>query len=450
MVFQSYIALVKAQLTAFFRSRRRSSGRSPSQLPLSLQGIMARNLSATFMMPGLLTTMLISGASSASTMPWFSPARREVLRRFRVTRKRATMILAHGTTALIQNAITFCMVLTVARFAFQDGDHAEARSGRSPYSSSRVLHGSPGPAGRKRGAGHAFGPHRQLPLLPAVFSGSAPPSRSSPSRWRLRRASRPPRTSSGRFGDHRSAAGASQLPAPSASLTALGLVGLGLASMLFRWEGTEPYRGVPSASSRELHHPDGGHGLLWRLPPQRANCRVPGHVRPGTLAGKVQVLPAPPVSGGLGGRIENAAWCFDPRSRRNRPGPEGGSAAHAGRFGAKTSPGPSGSGPFDSHMHRRLGRSGQRPGRRRSGSERSGLGALASRRRSGGFSHPMMRARSQLRLSSPQRSSDLRVFFAGASITAPGGRPPRMFSSCRTAEQLARQVGGSPRKPAPA
>ncbi|HRB14086.1 MAG TPA: ABC transporter permease, partial [Vicinamibacteria bacterium] len=124
MVFQSYIALVRAQLTAFVRSKAALfwSLAFPLGFLFLFGGIMARGSAraATFMMPGLLTTMLISGSLFGIALPMVLARETGVLRRFRVTPLSApTMILAHGTTAVIQNAMTFCLVLVVARFAFK-------------------------------------------------------------------------------------------------------------------------------------------------------------------------------------------------------------------------------------------------------------------------------------------------------------------------------------------
>ncbi|MEO8501484.1 MAG: ABC transporter permease, partial [Vicinamibacteria bacterium] len=124
MIFQSYIALVRAQLVAFRRSKAALfwSVAFPLGFLFLFGGIMARGnaRAATFMLPGLLTTMLISGSLFGIVMPMVLSRETGVLRRFRVTPLTApTLIIAHGTTAIIQNAITFCLVLTVAHFAFK-------------------------------------------------------------------------------------------------------------------------------------------------------------------------------------------------------------------------------------------------------------------------------------------------------------------------------------------
>src|SRR5262245_197637 len=124
MFFRSYLALVRTHLRTFFRSKEALfwSMAFPLGFLFLFGGIMARGnaKAATFMLPGLLTTMLISGSLFGSALPMVLAREKEILRRFRVTPLSApTMILAQGTTALIQNALTFVLVLVVARFAFK-------------------------------------------------------------------------------------------------------------------------------------------------------------------------------------------------------------------------------------------------------------------------------------------------------------------------------------------
>ena len=122
---------------------------------------------ATFMLPGLLTTMIISGSLFGIAMPMVLAREKGILRRFRVTPINAsTMILAHGTTAVFQNAITFVLLLTVSHFVFKTEIAGSLRGTRGGLSLRRLLNHPPGSACRQRREGHGIGAaHHQPDLL---------------------------------------------------------------------------------------------------------------------------------------------------------------------------------------------------------------------------------------------------------------------------------------------
>lgn len=452
MVFQSYIALVKAQLTAFFRSKAALfwSLAFPLGFLFLFGGIMARGnaRAATFMMPGLLTTMLISGSLFGITMPMVLARETGVLRRFRVTPLSAPiMILAHGTTALIQNAITFCMVLTVARFAFKTEITGSLGALAIVFLFSAF---SMVPLGLLVGSAardmRSAPPIVNLLFFPLMFlSGSAFPFALLPeSMKRFARFLPTTYIVESLQGIIVRGEGVSQLLAPLGILTALGLVGLGLASMLFRWEGTEPI------SRRSLGIILGSFTILMvgtgMVAPAFRMGELPGSrtIEPGDAKGKVQVLRGATVLDGLGGRIENARVVLRDHKiaeigvdRKEDPLPAG--AVSEDLTGTFLIPGL-----FDSHMH--IGGSGgvgsglvERSAER----EVHDLGAYLASGVTSVVSltdDPGSLSKLRALVASGQQRSP-RVFFAGASITAPGGHPAEMFSFVPgLAEQLTRQV----------
>jgi imidazolonepropionase-like amidohydrolase/ABC-type multidrug transport system permease subunit len=452
MFFQSYRALVRAQLAAFLRSKAALfwSVAFPLGFLFLFGGIMARGnaRAATFMLPGLLTTMLISGSLFGIVMPMVLARETGVLRRFRVTPLSApTMILAHGTTALIQNAMTFCLVLTVARFAFKTEIAGSLTAlavvflfaafsmvplGLLVGSAARDMRSAP--------------PIINLLFFPLMFlSGSAFPFALLPDGMK-RFARFLPTTYivESLQGIIVRGEGLSLLLGPLAILTVLGLVGLTLASMLFRWEGTEPI------SKRSLGIILGSFTILMVgagfVAPAFRMGELPGSrtIEPGEAKGKVRVLRGATVLDGLGGRIENARVVLRDHKvaeigidRNDDPLPAGAEAEDlAGRFLIP--------GLFDSHVH--LGGSGGVGGSLVERSEEREIHDLGAYLASGVTSVVSLtddpESLSKLRAfvaSARQRSP--RVFFAGASITAPGGHPSELFDFVPgLADQLTRQV----------
>ncbi|MEO8501783.1 MAG: amidohydrolase family protein, partial [Vicinamibacteria bacterium] len=231
---------------------------------------------------------------------------------------------------------------------------------------------------------------------------------------------------------------------PLAILTVLGFTGLTLASMLFRWEGTEPI------SRRSLGVIFGTFVILMVgaafVAPAFRMGELPGSraIEPGEARGKVRVLRGATVLDGLGGRIENARVVLRDHKvdqidvdRSSDPLPPGAEVEDlSGRFLIP--------GLFDSHVH--LGGSGGVGGSLVERSEEREVHDLGAYLASGVTSVVSLtddpESLSKLRAfvaSAKQRSP--RVFFAGASITAPGGHPAELFGFVPgLAEQLTRQV----------
>jgi imidazolonepropionase-like amidohydrolase/ABC-type multidrug transport system permease subunit len=452
MIFQSYLALVRSQLKAFARSKGALfwSVAFPLGFLFLFGGIMARGnaRAATFMLPGLLTTMLISGSLFGIVMPMVLARQTGVLRRFRVTPLNApTMIAAHGTTAIIQNGLTFCLVLVVAKFAFKTEIMGSLISlavvflfaafsmvplGLLVGSAARDMRSAP--------------PIINLLFFPLMFlSGSAFPFALLPDGMK-RFARFLPTTYivESLQGVIVRGEGLSMLLGPLAILAALGFVGLALASMLFRWEGTEPISkrslGIIVSTFTLVMIGSGIVAPAFRmgeLPGSRA-------IEPGEAKGQVRVLRGATVLDGLGGRIENARVVLRDHKvaeigldRSDDPLPPGAvSEDLTGRFLIP--------GLFDSHVH--LGGSGgvgSSPVERSEEREVHDLGAyLASGVTSVVSLTDDPESLSRLRAfvaAGKQRAP--RVFFAGASITAPGGHPAELFGFVPgLAEQLTRQV----------
>jgi imidazolonepropionase-like amidohydrolase/ABC-type multidrug transport system permease subunit len=452
MIFQSYRALVRAQLTAFLRSKAALfwSVAFPLGFLFLFGGIMARGnaRAATFMLPGLLTTMLISGSLFGIVMPMVLARETGVLRRFRVTPLNAsTVIVAHGTTAIIQNAITFCLVLTVARFAFKTeimgslgalgvvflfAAFSMVPLGLLVGSAARDMRSAP--------------PIINLLFFPLMFlSGSAFPFALLPDGMK-RFARFLPTTYivEALQGIIVRGEGLSLLLGPLAILAALGLLGLTLASMLFRWEGTEPISrrslGIIVAAFTILMVGTGFVAPAFRM------GELPGSrtIEPGEAKGKVQVLRGATVLDGLGGRIENARVVLRDHKvaeigldRKEDPLPAGATSEDlTGRFLIP--------GLFDSHVH--LGGSGGVGSSLVERSEEREVHDLGAYLASGITSvvsltdDPESLSRLRAFVASAQQRSP-RVFFAGASITAPGGHPAELFGFVPgLADMLTRQV----------
>jgi imidazolonepropionase-like amidohydrolase/ABC-type polysaccharide/polyol phosphate export permease len=452
MIFRSYSALVRSQLTAFARSKGALfwSVAFPLAFLFLFGGIMARGnaRAATFMLPGLLTTMLISGSLFGIVMPLVLARQTGVLRRFRVTPINApVMIAAHGTTAIIQNALTFCLVLFVARLAFKTEIMGSLAAlgvvfffaafsmvplGLLVGSAARDMRSAP--------------PIINLLFFPLMFlSGSAFPFALLPEGMK-RFARFLPTTYivESLQGVIVRGEGVSMLLGPLAILTALGFVGLTLSSMLFRWEGTEPI------SRRNLGLIVGAFAIVMIgsgiVAPAFRMGELPGSraIEPGEAKGQVRVLRGGTVIDGLGGRIENARVVIRDHKvaemgpdRSEDPLPAGAiSEDFTGRYLIP--------GLFDSHIH--LGGSGGVGGSMVERSEDRQVHDLGSYLAAGVTSvvsltdDPESLARLRASVSEGKQRSP-RVFFAGASITAPGGHPAEMFGFVPgLAESLTRQV----------
>lgn len=238
--------------------------------------------------------------------------------------------------------------------------------------------------------------------------------------------------------------GLPQLAAPLGILALLGLTGLALASMLFRWEGTEP---LPRRSVVTILGAFAAVLLVagFGAPAFRMG-ELPGRrvIEPGAAKGIVRVLRGATVLDGLGGRIENARVVIRDHKvesvapdRSTDPIPPG--ALVEDLTGRYLIPGL-----FDSHVH--LGgsggvgggiveQSGERIVRDLGACLASGVTSVVSL-----TDDPESLGRLRALVAKGEQRAP-RVFFAGASITAPDGHPAELFGFVPgLAEQLTRQV----------
>jgi imidazolonepropionase-like amidohydrolase/ABC-type multidrug transport system permease subunit len=307
-------ALVRAHLLENLRSRTALfwTLAFPLLFLFLFAGIMARGdaRSATYMMPGLFTNMLLSGTLFAVAMRLVSERESGVLRRYRVTPASAlAVVLAHGVTALLTQLLTFFLLWGVARTAF----------------GVRVL-GSPAalvlvflcgvaallPLGLLVGSvardSRSAPPLVNLLFFPMLFlSGAAMPLAFLPEAVQQGARLLPPtylvEALSGVMvrGDTLG----SVLPA-LAVLLALSAAGISLNALLFRWEGTEP---LPR---RSLAIVAGALGAVLvgsaLIGPSLRMARTPWtrKAEAGAARGQVRVLRHATVLDGQGGRVEDA------------------------------------------------------------------------------------------------------------------------------------------------
>ncbi len=452
MFLSSYLALVRAQFTAFLRSKAALfwSMAFPLGFLFLFGGIMARGnaRAATFMLPGLLTIMLISGSLFGIAMPMVLSRETGVLRRFRITPINAsTMILAQGTTALFQNAITFVLVLVVARLAFKTEIAGSFGSltvvflfaafsivplGLLVGSAARDMRSAP--------------PIINLLFFPLMFlSGSAFPFALLPEVMKKVARFLPTTYAVESLqGVIVRGEGLGLLVGPLTILALLGLVGLSLSALLFRWEGTEPI------SKKSIGIILGAFAIVMIgsavLAPAFRMGEFPGThtIKAGAAEGQVRVLLGATLLDGLGGRIENSRVVIRDHKvaeigvdHEEDALPEGAETEDlTGRFLIP--------GLFDSHVHLG-GSSGVGSGLVETSDERQvhDLGAyLASGVTSVVSLTDDPASPSRLRaLVAEARQRSPRVFFAGPSITARGGHPAELFGFVPgLADQLTRQV----------
>jgi imidazolonepropionase-like amidohydrolase/ABC-type multidrug transport system permease subunit len=452
MFLSSFRALVRAQFIAFLRSKAALfwSMAFPLGFLFLFGGIMARGnaRAATFMMPGLLTMMLLSGSLFGIAMPMVLSRETGVLRRFRVTPiNAATMILAQGTTALIQNTMTFVLVLVVARLAFKTEIAGSLISLAVVFLFAAF---SMIPLGLLVGSAakdmRSAPPIINLLFFPLMFlSGSAFPFALLPDVMKKVARFLPTTYAVESLqGVIVRGEGLSLLLGPLAILTLLGLVGITLSSMLFRWEGTEPI------SRRSLGIILGIFTALMIgaavVAPAFRMGEFPGtrSIEPGEAKGQVRVVRGATLLDGLGGRIENARIVIRDHKiaeigidRSGDPLPAGALIEEAaGRFVIP--------GLFDSHVH--LGGSGGVGGGLVEQSDERQIRDLQAYLTSGVTSVVSLtddpEALGRLRgLVLAARMRSPRVFFTGPSITAPGGHPAELFGFVPgLADQLTRQV----------
>lgn len=452
MFVSSVVALVRVQLIEIRRSKTALFWMSafPIGFLLLFGYVMARGdaRATAILMPGLLTTTLMSGALFGVALPLVQQREQGLLRRLRVTPVAAAAVaLAHGITACLTGVVALVLLIVLARalFAvemagswlalvgvFVCGACALVPLGLLVGSTARDMRTAPAIA--------------NLLFFPMMFlSGSAMPFFLLPEGVR-RFARFLPTTYLVDAYSSVIVRGEGLLPIAGslAVLVGLGVVGVVLTSMLFRWEGTDP---VPR---RALAMIAGAFVSTLTVAAIAAPAfrmgEVPGtrRVEAGAAAGQVLVLRGATVLDGLGGRIVNARVVV--RDHRvaevtlddERVPLPAGATVHDLK-GRVLIPGL-----IDSHVH--WGGSG-------------GIGQAAIEMTDDRLAHDFgaalaagvtsvvsltdslttMRAVSNAVAAAALRAP--RTFFAGPSVTARGGHPTEMFAFVPgLADELTRQV----------
>jgi imidazolonepropionase-like amidohydrolase/ABC-type multidrug transport system permease subunit len=446
------LALLRAQLTEVRRSKTAIFWMTafPLGFLLLFGYVMARGDArvTAYMMPGLLTTTLMSASLFGVALPLVQQRETGLLRRLRVTPAPAAAVaIAHGASALVTGYIALVALMALARaiFAVQMagswitltlvyvcGATALVPMGLLVGSTARDIRTAPAIA--------------NLLFFPMMFlSGSAMPFAVLPDGVK-RFARLLPTTylNESYSGVIVRGDAAWALAGSLAVLLAVGVVGIVLTSMLFRWEGTEPIprRSLAIVAATFLVTV----AVSAVASPAFRMGDLPGarRVEPGDAEGQVLVLRGATVLDGLGGRIINARVTV--RDHRiadlslddeRVPLPDGAKVVDlSGRYLIP--------GLFDSHVH--WGGSG-------------GVGGSAIEMTADRLAHDYQ-ATLQAGVTSVVSLTDNvtemqslatdvaaarrwapRTFYAGPSVTAKGGHPAEMFSFLPgLAEQLTRQV----------
>jgi imidazolonepropionase-like amidohydrolase/ABC-type multidrug transport system permease subunit len=446
------LALLRAQLTEVRRSKTAIFWMTafPLGFLLLFGYVMARGDArvTAYMMPGLLTTTLMSASLFGVALPLVQQRETGLLRRLRVTPAPAAAVaIAHGASALVTGYIALVALMALARaiFAVQMagswttltlvyvcGATALVPMGLLVGSTARDIRTAPAIA--------------NLLFFPMMFlSGSAMPFSLLPDGVK-RFARFLPTTYLNESYSGVIVRGETLLPLAGSLLVliAIGAIGIVLTSMLFRWEGTDPIPRRSLAIIAAAFVVTLGVSAL--AAPAFRMGDLPGarRIEPGEARGQVLVLRGATVLDGLGGRIVNARVTV--RDHRvaevslddaRVPMPEGATVVDVtGRYLIP--------GLFDSHVH--WGGSG-------------GIGGSAIEMTADRQAHDQ-KATLQAGITSVVSLTDdiaemqtlatdvaaarrwaPRTFYSGPSVTAKGGHPAEMFSFLPgLAEQLTRQV----------
>lgn len=452
MFIRSVLALVAAQLTELRRSKTALFWMMAFPLGfLFLFGfVMARGDARVMavLMPGLLTTTLMSGGLFGVALPLVQQREIGLLRRLRVTPVPAAAIaIAHGVTATMTGFLSLVILMTLARLVFNlqmagswialtgvylCGAVALIPMGLLVGSTARDMRTAPAIA--------------NLMFFPMMFlSGSAMPFAVLPEG--VQRFARLLPTTY--LVDAYSSVivrgeGVLQIAGSLAVLLGIGTVAVVLTSMLFRWEGTEPISRKSLATIAAAFVVVLGVSAL--AAPAFRMGELPGArtVQAGAARGQVLVLRGATVLDGLGGRIVNARIVI--RDHRiaevlldddRVPLPEG--AAVEELTGRYVIPGL-----FDSHVHwggsggigsAPIEQTGDRLTRDFGASLAAGVTSVVS------LTDNLRDMRSLAAAVAAATERAPRTFFSGPSVTAKGGHPSEMFSFLPgLAEQLTRQV----------
>jgi len=451
-MMRATLALIRAQLTEIRRSKTAIFWMTafPIGFLLLFGFVMARGDArmTAFMMPGLLTTTLMSASLFGVALPLVQQRETGLLRRLRVTPVHAASVaIAHGVSAVTTGLLSLLMLMALGRALF-----GMQMAGSWPALISVYLCGACALVPFGLLVGSTARDIRTAPAIsnliffPMMFlSGSAMPFAVLPDGVktfaRLLPTTYLNETYSGVIVRGESLP---SLVGSLAVLLAIGVVGMVLTSMLFRWEGTDP---IPRRSLALIAVAFVVTlGVSAVAAPAFKMGELPGtrRVEAGDAAGRVLVLRAATVLDGLGGRIVNARVTV--RDHRiaavslddDRVAvPEGATVVDLkGRYLIP--------GLFDSHVH--WGGSG-------------GVGASAIERTPDRLAHDVSATLAagvtsvvsltdnleEMRKLSNQAAAGRtfvpRTLYSGPSLTARGGHPTEMFSFLPgLAELLTRQV----------
>src|SRR4029078_11358145 len=122
-MFRATFALIRAQLTEIRRSKTALFWMTafPLGFLLLFGYVMARGAARVmaFMMPGLLTTTLMSGSLFGVAIPLVQQRETGLLRRLRATPVPAAAVaIAHGACAVITGFISLVVLMTLSRLIF--------------------------------------------------------------------------------------------------------------------------------------------------------------------------------------------------------------------------------------------------------------------------------------------------------------------------------------------
>lgn len=451
-MIRATLALLRGQLIEIRRSKTALFWMTsfPLGFLLLFGFVMARSDGRVmaFLMPGLLTTTLLSASLFGIALPLVQQRETGLLRRLRVTPvMAAAVVIAHGITAVITGAISLIVLMLLARAMFGmplAGSWATLMAvylcGAIALVPLGLLVGS---AARDIRTAPAISNLLFFPLM--FLSGSAIPFAMLPAGVK-QFARILPTTYLNEAYAAVIVRGESlwSMAGPLAVLVAVGAIGIVLTSMLFRWEGLEP---IPR---RSLAIVAGAFavtlGVAAIAAPAFRIGDIPGarRIDPGEAAGQVHVLRGMTVLDGLGGRITNARVVI--RDHRiadvvlddDRVALPAGATVEdlSGRFLIP--------GLFDSHVH--WGGSG-------------GVGSSPLEQTQDRLDHDYRAALAAGVTSVVSLTDDIdamqalagdvaaarrmapRTFYAGPSITARGGHPAAMFGFMPgLAEMLTRQV----------
>jgi imidazolonepropionase-like amidohydrolase/ABC-type multidrug transport system permease subunit len=445
-------ALLLAQITEIRRSKTALFWMTsfPLGFLLLFGFVMARGDGRVmaYMMPGLLTTTLMSGALFGVALPLVQQRETGLLRRLRVTPVlAASVVIAHGITAIMTGLISLFVLMWLARAIF-----GMQLVGSWPELIGVYLCGAialvpigllVGSAARDIRTAPAISNLLFFPLM--FLSGSAMPFAMLPDG--VKRFARVlPTTYLNESYAGVIVRGESlwSMAGTLAVLLALGAIGIVLTSILFRWEGTEPIPRrslalIAAAFTLTL-------GVSAIAAPAFRLGELPGtrRIDPGDARGKIHVLRGITVLDGLGGRITNARVVI--RDHRitevildddRVPLPEGATVeTFDGQFLIP--------GLFDSHVHwGGSGGAGSSPiEQTQDRLDHDYAATLAAGVTSVVSLTDDVEAMQSLanQVAAGTRNAP-RTFFSGPSITARGGHPAAMFGFMPgLAEMLTRQV----------